>query len=224
MIDFEFSNPNDLSRDEFESRKKFYGWNTYTADQIANYGIQVSGLIQKGMTEELSEDDQSFVRIAKAELKDMQQIRVVENIDGRICKSLVFVQDPQIKVIDLLEKSVDGKPIQKGIFLDTPLNRELGRVGQTFEKGCKSTYDKKEDLMKAIKEKPEYGTAKDIFTKGMKDPEAFEELKKAHPGVTEADYKNFKKAYGHSFYEDLLEKAKKIKEELDKEPEDKGQE
>lgn len=224
MSDFEFSNPNDLSRDEFESRKKFYGWNTYTADQIARYGVQVSELIQKGLTDELNEEEKSFVRMAKAELKDMQQIRVVENIDGRICKSLLFVQDPQIKVVDLLEKSVDGTNIKKGIFLDTPLNKELGRVGQTFEKGCKTTHDINSDLMKAIRERPEYGTAKGLFEKSEKeekdDSTLLSELKKSHPAITDVDYKNFKKAYTHSIYEQTLEKARKIKEGLDKNTDD----
>ena len=220
---FEFSNPNDLSRVEFESRKKFYGWNTYTSDQIASYGANIASLISKGMSNELSEQEREIVRVGKAELGDMRQIRVVENVDGRIIKSLVFVQDPQIRFVDTFEKSVDGTgtTIKRGTFLDTPLNRELGRVGKTFEKGEKPKSTINDEMMKAIRDKEEYKRAAEVFEKGMSDEESLAEIKKSCPDMTDQDYKNFRKAFTHAKYTETVEKALKMKEDLDKDPESK---
>lgn len=204
-----------MSKADFEHAKKFNNWNVFSQKQILEQGAKVVEILKKGEVDQLSNDDQDALKVMRAELKDVKPIRIVDMVDGRIMKGLVYVQDPQVKVIDTLEKSTDGSPIQKGIFLDTPLNRELGRVGKTFMKGkvCDTTV--KSEMMKAVREKEEYKAAHEMFEKGGADSEIMDNLKKAYPTMTDQDYKNFKKAYAHGKIEKAMSKAEKYKKELD---------
>lgn len=213
-INFDFANSHEMSKADFEQQKNFNHWNVFSQKQILEQGSKVLEILKKGEVNELSSEDQESLKIMRAELKDVTPIRVVDMVEGRIIKGLVYVQDPQVKVIDTLEKSTDGQPIQKGIFLDTPLNRELGRVGKTFFKGKACDATVKNEMMKAIREKEEYKAAHEMFEKGGADSEILDNLKKAYPTMSDQDYKNFKKAYAHGKIEKAMNKAEKYKKEL----------
>lgn len=215
-MDFNFVNPNEMSKQDFESQKKFNNWEVYTEQQIAGYGLSVNSLIQKSLSTELSAEEADGLRVAKAEMKNLKPILVVDHIDGRLVKSLFYVQEPQVKIVDTIEKSTDGNPIKKIIFLDTPLNKELGRVGQEIVKGDQSKQsDPDGEMWKAINAREDFMKACEYMEKGMGDDETKEELRKAYPDMTDQDYKAFKKGFARKKHDEYMEKALSMKKEME---------
>jgi carbonic anhydrase/acetyltransferase-like protein (isoleucine patch superfamily) len=175
---------NEMSKDDFQKAVKFNGWEVFTQDQIKNYGVYVGALFSKSEKGGLSEEESSALKTGQAELVNLKQVRVVENMNGRIVKSLFFVQEPQVKYEESIEKSINGETIIKGIFLDTPLNQKLERVGSEFVKGCA-----KPDIRKT----EEYTTYKALASRGIEGVEG--ELKKAYPDMGDDKIEELKKAF-----------------------------
>lgn len=176
---------NTLTKAEFDELKKDQNWEVFTENQIKNYTIHVANLIAKSQKNELSEQENKNLTIGKAEISSFQSIKIVENINGHIVKSMVWVTPKQIEFTDTLEKSENGEAIQKGIFLDTDLNRKLGRVGQELIKGCGAKKTDKMDVYKA--------TYNEIIKSGAKG--LFDDMKKAHPDMSENDYNMLTKGF-----------------------------
>lgn len=213
-MDFNFTNPNEMSKTDFEEKKKFHNWEVYTEQQIAGYGVGVAKLIQKSLESELSSEEGEALKVARAEMKNLNPIIVTDMVEGRLIKSLFYVQEPQVSVTDTLEKSTDGKPVQKITFLDTPLNRELGRVGQEIIKGETKSTDPEEEMLKSIMDRDDFKKACEYMEKGMKDEEMMDEMKKSFPEVSADDMKKFKKGFAKKQYDSLMEKAMTMKKNM----------
>lgn len=215
-MDFNFVNPNEMSKQDFEAQKKFHNWEVYTEQQIAGYGLEIGKLIQKSVDSELNAEEKESLKVGKAELKNLKPVLVVDHVDGRLVKSLFYVQEPQVKMVDTLEKSTDGTPVQKIIFLDTPLNKELGRAGQEIIKGDQSKQsDLDGEMWKAINAREDFMKACEYMEKGMGDDETKEELRKAYPDMTDQDYKNFKKGFARKKHDEYMEKALSMKKSME---------
>lgn len=140
---------NEMTKEAFEVAAKDNNWEVFTENQIKNYAIHMANLLAKAQRDDLSEQENKNLKIGQAEIESFQSIKVVENVKGHIIKSMVWYSPKQVELTDTLEKSENGETIQKGIFLDTELNRKLDRVGQEFTKGCTSDkIEKKEPAKK----------------------------------------------------------------------------
>ena len=195
-MDFNFTNANEMTKEEFESQKNFNHWQVFTADQVKMYGVEVAKMISKATVNELSPEEQDMVKVGKTELKHLKEVRIVEKVDNHIVKSVVYVQEPQTRVEDTLEKSTDGTPVQKITFLNTELNQELGRVGVQIIKGKKNDEPIDKEVLKAMMNSDVYKSLKSYMEKGMKDEEIMENIKKAFPDVDEKKVAEMKKAFG----------------------------
>jgi hypothetical protein len=218
------TNPNELTKGEFDELNRINEFDIFTTDQIAMATLEVAKLVKKGETSDLSQEELDIIKSGTVELKGLTKYTINEMRDGRICKTDIFCQPKQVKWLDAIEKSETGDKIEKGIFLDTPLNRELGRVGVTFEKGKpvkKSEADagKEEDkedmeikMTKAIRKainKSEDGDEKDVIA----------EVKKAFPEAKEDEIKScMKKAY-KAMADDFMKKAEEDETEKSEEDE-----
>jgi hypothetical protein len=131
------TNKNEITKSEFDELDKINDFDRFTPKQVAMAAANIHSLIKKGGTEELSPDELDLIKSGTAELNNLTKYTINEMITGRICKSDVYVQPKQVMWEDTLEKSTTGETIKKGIFLDTPLNRELDRVGDEIIKGKK---------------------------------------------------------------------------------------
>lgn len=164
-----YTNPNEITKSEFDELNKVHDFDVFTKDQYAMALASVKALIEKGETNELSQDEITSINEGVAELKALNKYVVNENIDGRIVKGDVWVQPKQVQWHDVIEKSETGEKIEKGTFLDTELNRNLNRVGVTFEKGKK--VEKSEDKEESKEEVDEemYKAAFAMVKKGDKE-------------------------------------------------------
>jgi hypothetical protein len=150
-----FTNPNELTKGEFDELNKVNDFDIFTPKEIAISTLELAKLVKKGEVSELNEDELDIIKSGTAELKNLKKYTINEMIQGRIIKNDVYVQPKQVKWLDVIEKSENGEKIEKGIYLDTELNRELGRVGITFEKGkkvVKSEEPEKKDNKKEEKD------------------------------------------------------------------------
>jgi hypothetical protein len=220
---FEFVNPNEMTKSEFDELNRVNEFDMFTPQQIGVCLSEVNSLIKKGETSELSKDEIDLVKSSTLELKNLKKYTVNEMINGRICKTDVFCMPKQVKWIDTFEKSESGENIVKGIFLDTQLNRDLGRVGQSFIKG-KSFKKSDEEEQEEKGEEPEdkEKLSVEAMTKAIRkaikksddsDEDIKEEVKKAFPKATEEDIdKAMKKAY-KAIADDFMKKAEGDDEE-----------
>ena len=199
--------PNEMSREDFQAKQKWHGWEVFSEAQVANYGMHVATLLAKSQENELNEQESSALKIGQSELNNLKPIVVVEQQDGRIVKNLLYIQEPQIQFEDSFQKSESGETIQKGIFLDTPLNRELGRVGQELIKGCA-----KKDITKT----EEYKFMKAMKEKGVTS--VYDELKKAFPEVTDEKYGELEKAFSEPEEEEEMgdEEGEEIEKSIER--------
>lgn len=214
-MDFNFVNPNEMTKDEFDSAVKQNNWSVYTEGQIASHGVAIASILQKSVDTQ-SPEEKEALRVGRAELDNLTPVKVLEFKDGTLFKSLFYVTEKQVALVDTLEKSLDGTPKQKVVFLDTPLNRELGRVGMEIMKGEDKKSDPQEEMWKAIMERDDFKKACEYMEKGMGDTEAMDEMKKAYPNMSEQDYKNFKKGFARKKHSEYMEKAMSMKEQMDK--------
>jgi len=139
------TNKNEITKGEFDELNKVKNFDIFTPQQRNMALLNVSGLIKKGETQELNEDEQDLIKSITAELDNLTEYVINDMNSGRIVKTKVYVQPKQVVWTDTLEKSLTGETIKKGMFLDTPLNRKLNRVGDEIIKGKKAPKKEVED-------------------------------------------------------------------------------
>lgn len=138
------TNKNEITKGEFDELNKVKNFDIFTPEQRKMALLNVAGLIKKGETQELTEDEQDLIKSITAELNNLTEYVINDMNNGRTIKTKVYVQPKQVVWTDTLEKSITGESIKKGIFLDTELNRKLNRVGDEIIKGKKAP--KKEEV------------------------------------------------------------------------------
>ena len=173
----------EMTKEDFNNHVGFNGLEVFTEKQVLEYANAYKSLLNKSQSDELNDSQKEFLKTAKLELQHLKPVVVVEQKEGRIVKSLFYTQEKQVEYSDTIEKSENGENIQKGVFIDTELNRELGRVGQEFMKGCKS---------KDITKSEEYSTYKVLKNKGISSVD--DEMRKAYPNITNDMLSNIQKA------------------------------
>ncbi len=201
-------NKNEITKGEFDELNEIYDFDKFTPEQVAITMLSINALIKKGETEDLSTEEQDLIKSGTLELKNLTKYTINELIQGQIIKSDIYTQPKQVKWLDVIEKSETGEKIEKGIFLNTPLNKQLNRVGITFEKG--KAVPSKSSIEEAAKEKEEmekakktmdgsemYKAATALIRKGdMTKQEIYKKMMGKYPGMdkdTAKDYMN--KAY-----------------------------
>jgi hypothetical protein len=203
------TNPNEITKGEFDELMKIKEYDQFSENEINTAMANLSGLISKAEKEELSEEEQYLIKSTSAELKNLTKYTINDMVEGRIVKTDIFIQPKQVRWEETLEKSLDGENIVKGIFLDTELNRELGRVGVTFEKG-KSSMKKSEDKESDAKEEYDEDMMKAAMAmvkKGIENKDMYKGMKEKYPGAEDKMVKAcMKKAY-KSMSEDYMKKA-----------------
>lgn len=128
-------NKNEITKSEFDEMSKEHDFDQFTPRQVATALLSIKSLMEKGEKEELSPEELDVIKSGTAELNNLTKYTINDMVEGTIMKSDVFIQPKQVKWLDVIEKSDTGEKIEKGIYLDTPLNKELERVGVVFEKG-----------------------------------------------------------------------------------------
>lgn len=194
-----------MTKEEFTNLVKEHNLEVFTEQQILNYTAQVANLIKKG-------ESPDEIKVGKSELKNLKQVIVVENIQSnnssQLVKSAFWVQPKQIEIEDILEKSQTGQKIQKFTYLDTPLNRDLERVGEVFFKGCTGTKLTKKGLFSELKEN------------GSKDVK--NEMRKAFPEISDDEIDEMDNEEGSEGEEkEEMEKGKDLEKPSKKEPKQK---
>lgn len=210
----EVINKNELIKGEYDQLKELRKFDEFTPSQVLMATANIHSLIKKGETQELTQDELDIIKSGTEELNNLTKYTINEMINGRICKSDIYVQPMQVMWEDTLEKSLDGETIKKGIYLDTELNRKLDRVGDVIIKG--KTMKKNEEMEdddddmdedeKMEMEKSEmYKACMSKITKGEgSDKDSMiEEMQKAYPDMDKDKmkkymskaYKNVSKAY-----------------------------
>ena len=145
-----YTNPNEVTKSEWDKLVKSNEWEIYTPEQTATVFGNLTELLKKG-------EDAELIKSTTAELGALTKYTVNEFVKGDIIKSDFYVTEKQIQWDETFEKSENGGN-QTGVFLDTSLNRELNRVGETLEKGKKAVVK--------VEEKPEYDN--DLVKMAMK--------------------------------------------------------
>jgi hypothetical protein len=215
MNNQKFTNPNEITKGEFDELNKVNNFDMFSPKEITISALELAKLVKKGEVSELNEDELDIIKSGTAELKNLKRYTINEMIQGKIVKTDVYVQPKQVKWLDVIEKSDTGEKIEKGIYLDTDLNRELNRVGTTFEKGKRiSKSEKKED--KTPEDEMVEKCMKSLRKADGDDEAVKEEMKKAFPEATEKEVeKAMKKAY-KSVADDFMKKAEEDDETEEK--------
>lgn len=110
-----------MTRSELQKLQILNDLEVVTDKQLAGYVIAATQDIEKSTT---AEDTK---RTVEKEVSSFRPIEVYDDVEGHIEKSIVFIRPAQIAWTD--------KENGKGVFKDTPLNRELYRVGDDIQKG-----------------------------------------------------------------------------------------
>jgi len=208
----EIINPNEITKGEFDELNQINDFDKFTEQEVLMVTNKLTSLIKKAETDEISAEEEYDIKSTTAELKSLTKYTINEMVDGRIVKSNIFCSPKQVKWEDTLEKSETGEKIEKGIFLDTELNRELDRVGVTFEKGKASV--KKADEEPEVKEEEDDDSDEGMMKAAM----AF-----AKKGSKDKMMKCLNKAYGSIEKADVEVEINSDEEEDDKEDkEEKG--
>lgn len=132
-----FTNPNEITKGEFDKLNELKEFEIFTPQQIALSALNIAALMKKGEINQLEQDELDLIKSGSTELKHLQKYTINEMVGKHVIKTDVYVQPKQVRWFDAIEKSETGEKIEKGVFLDTELNRELNRVGVVFEKGHK---------------------------------------------------------------------------------------
>lgn len=193
-----------MTKNDFDNFVKFNNLEVFSQNQVLAYTASLMPLIQKAQKNELNEEEKKNLDDANFEINNFKTIKVVEEVDGRIIKSLFYVREKQVE--ELIEKSENGES-SKFVFLDTELNRKFGRVGESFEKSCG-----KMDITKS----EEFQTYSTFKKKGISDPKG--ELKKAHPNVDDAKADEIEKSFEDMISGKKEDKKEEVKESDKEEP------
>jgi len=127
----EFTNPNEMSREHFDQMISVHNLEKHREISILGLHKSILGDIEKGEADELSEERKAEIDLVKAELNSLQRV-VVCNDD--LTKSIYYVREAQVEFSGNVEKDEEGfiTKAEKGSYLDTELNRTLGRVGKEY--------------------------------------------------------------------------------------------
>lgn len=203
----EIINKNEITKSEYDQLKELKKFDEFTPEQVLSATASIHSLIKKGETQDLTQDELDIIKSGTEEINSLTKYTINEIINGRICKSDIYVQPMQVMWEDTLEKSLDGDTIKKGTYLDTELNRKLDRVGDVIIKG--KTMKKKEEVEdedddmdedeKMEMEKSEmYKACMSKITKGEGGDKnsMMEEMEKAYPDMDKDKIKKYmSKAY-----------------------------
>lgn len=213
---FEITNKNEITKSDFDQLDSEKNFDKFTNEQIEMSAANIYSLIKKGETEELAEEELDLIKSGTAELNKLTKYIINENISGRIVKSNIFVLERQVQWEDTLEKSITNDPIQKGIFLDTELNRELDRVGEVFYKGKRIPKKAPKELSEDEKKEKDdmegndmYKACMDSVKKGEgTDKEAlYKSMTEKYPDMDSKKVKNFMNNVYKAVSESYLKKA-----------------
>jgi hypothetical protein len=125
-----------VTREDFESFKRHKDPEVFTQAQINTWVSSLQDLLVKAESDELNDIEKSDVEKFNEEFNSFMQIEVVGNSRDLLTKSLeyerFFVREKQVE-FDTIEKGEDGiEKSRHGKYMDTALNRKMGRVGAEF--------------------------------------------------------------------------------------------
>lgn len=132
MNEFVIDNPHEIYKGDFDDMLKRGDFEVFSKSQIDSFLDDLGNALEKAEFSELDDIDKENIEIAKSEVASFNKFSVIDN---EFNKSLFYVRPRQIE----WEQNEDGEFMkgEKGIYLDTHLNRQLNRVGNKFEKSNK---------------------------------------------------------------------------------------
>lgn len=116
--EFNVSNLNEIHKSDFDTMVALNGLEVFNHAAVNAFFNQFGNILEKGEENELTSEDKSNMALIKAEINSLKRHVV---INDKFEKSIAYTRPIQVD-------------IEKGIYLDTDLNRKLNRVGKTFKK------------------------------------------------------------------------------------------
>lgn len=134
-----------LTREELDKLIKSNDLERYTQQQFKQFIESNEEVLIKGEKGELDDIEKSEYATIIEELQSFTMVNVFDTAPeskNRIVKSIEFIRPKQVEW-DEIEKSEDGEEdlskARSGVYVDTSLNRKLGRVGQKYGSKKQST-------------------------------------------------------------------------------------
>ena len=124
------TNSNELIREDFNKMVTINDFEVFSDQKVKVLQVNLDKIIEKSEKDELSEQDNDTSKILKAEIGSLLKFTIVND---DFSKSVLYVRPKQIGTKeDNIQKGELGEilDIKSGVYLDTELNRELGRVGK----------------------------------------------------------------------------------------------
>lgn len=129
-----------LTQDQFEDLKRRVSPEVFTEDQISSYVINYTNLLQKSESDELDEVEKVQLDSFDHEMHSFQMIQVIsspkeDSLQKGLIYTNLYIREPQVEKVQEIIKSEDKEDVtvEKTVFLDTKLNRDLNRVGQELK-------------------------------------------------------------------------------------------
>ena len=142
-----------VTKQDFETFKRHKDPEVFTEATINNWILAHQETILKGDLEEVNDIEKAEIDAFNAEFSSMMKVEVVSQSDDLLSKGLkyetFYIRERQIE----FEKA-EGDEIQKskhGRYLDTPLNRKMGRVGAEFGHETKKDDEDEKNSFKELK-------------------------------------------------------------------------
>lgn len=133
----EFINSNEIFKGDFDQMVSFKNLEVFTEEMMnQNFQPLKDNLEKAESFDVLEEEDKEFSKAIIEEIGSFQQFTVLSEKDGKISRTKVFVREPQVEWEGEIVKGEFGEITDikncGGIYLDTPLNRKLKRVGEQY--------------------------------------------------------------------------------------------
>lgn len=131
---------NRITKAQFDELVRRENPEVYTEQQISNWIIDASELLNKSELDEMNEVEKAEVKNFADEFKSFTKITVVSEPEtGSLNKGMnyttLFIRERQVEFSDEIMKGENGEEIGKsryGVYTDTEFNRKMGRVGGKF--------------------------------------------------------------------------------------------
>ena len=127
--EFIISNPQEVYKGDFEDMLKVGNFEVFSKSQIDTFLDDLGSVLEKAESSELNEEDKRKIEIAKSEVGSFSKFEVIDN---EFNKSLKYVRPRQIEW-DVNEETGNIMKGEVGTYLNTNLNKKLGRVGLKYQ-------------------------------------------------------------------------------------------
>lgn len=126
------NNTVDIVKSDFDLMIQYKDLEVVTAEQMDKRLPS----FEKADGEKLTEEEEDIFKSSIEDLMSYQKYNVLEDKDGVIKSTTVFVREKQMEIDGSVEKGEFGEIIKAeglGTFLETEMNTRMDRVGESFQ-------------------------------------------------------------------------------------------